>query len=285
MPFSLERGIIGAMSDTTVHIADVTDANFEQHVVAASRLRPVVVDFWAAWCGPCRQLSPLLERVAARHVGEIDVVKVDVDANPDVARRYRIQGIPAVKAFRDGQVAAEFTGLQPEAMVAKFFEALAPSAADRLAAQAAEAAADQREALLRQALAEQADHPVAAVGLATLLADRGDTDEAARLLQLLPADPAARRLLAELHLREAAGDDIDELRQRATAGGEPRLRLGRSLAATGQSEEALEVLIAAVGDPNTRDDARIAVLELFAVLGDDSDLVRAWRPRLASALF
>ncbi|MBA2437575.1 MAG: thioredoxin, partial [Acidimicrobiia bacterium] len=176
-----------------MHIADATDATFEQVVVAASRTRPVVVDFWAAWCGPCRQLSPLLERVAARHVGEIDVVKVDVDANPDIARRYRIQGIPAVKAFRDGQLTAEFTGLQPEAVVAKFFEALAPSAADRLAEQAAEAPPEQREALLRQAIAEQADHPVALVGLARSLADRGETGEAAGLLRRLPADPTARR--------------------------------------------------------------------------------------------
>ncbi|CAN5552321.1 MAG: thioredoxin [Actinomycetota bacterium] len=273
------------MSETTLHIANATDATFEQVVIAASRTRPVVVDFWAAWCGPCRQLSPLLERVAARHVGEVDVVKVDVDANPDVARRYRIQGIPAVKAFRDGQVAAEFTGLQPEAVVGQFFEALAPSVADRLAAQADEAEPDQREALLGQAVAEQADHPAAVVALATILAERDDSDEAARLLRRLPADPAARRLLAELHLREGAADDIDDLRRQAATGGQPRLRLGRALAANGDSEEALEVLITAVRDPDTREGARSAVLELFAVLGDHSELVRAWRPKLASALF
>ncbi len=279
------------MSDHTASapsIDDVDESSFATAVVEASHTRPVVVDFWAAWCAPCRQLSPLLERVAARHADDVAVVKVDVDAAPRLAARYRVQGIPSVKAFRDGAVVAEFTGLQPEAAVERFFAALAPTPADRLAAQAETAPPTEQEALLRAALEEQPDHPAACVALARLLRDRGDADEARRLLDRVPADAAARRLFAELQLSVDAptAAELDDLRSHAAAGdGDARLALGRALAAGGDAAAALPVLIDAVREPATRDAARAAVLEVFAVLGDDSDLVRAWRPRLASALF
>src|SRR5690606_19801428 len=111
------------VSDTAL-IQDVTEATFEQEVLEASRRQPVVVDFWADWCGPCHQLAPLLERAAAKHAGEVSVRKLDVDAAPGLARRYGVQGIPAVKAFRDGAVVSEFVGVQPATAVDSFFAAL-----------------------------------------------------------------------------------------------------------------------------------------------------------------
>jgi putative thioredoxin len=111
---------------------DVTEANFQSAVIERSRELPVVVDFWADWCGPCRQLTPALERAVAALGGKVELVKVDVDANQRLASAYRVQGIPAVKAFRDGEVAAEFVGAQPPAAVERFLTSLVPSEADTL---------------------------------------------------------------------------------------------------------------------------------------------------------
>src|SRR5438552_906328 len=108
---------------------EVTDSTFQIAVLERSRKLPVVVDFWAEWCGPCRQLGPVIERAADARAGKLELVKLDVDANPQVARTYRIQSIPAVKAFRDGQPVAEFVGAQPPAAVERFLDALLPSEA------------------------------------------------------------------------------------------------------------------------------------------------------------
>lgn len=267
-------------------VRDVGEDDFAAAVVEGSRTRPVVVDFWAPWCGPCHQLSPLLEAAAARHAGEVDLVKVDVDQAPRLAGTFRVQGIPAVKAFRDGRPVAEFTGVQPAAVIDQLFASLAPSAADRLAAAATAATGEERERGFRAALDEVADHPVAVVGLARLLAERDATEEARALLARVPADPEARRLTAELAIAGDARDDLDELRARADSGDGPAgLELGRALAAEGRYEEALHRLVAAVADPALRDDARAATVEVFELLGDASDEVRTWRPRLARALF
>ncbi|MGI8575537.1 MAG: thioredoxin [Egibacteraceae bacterium] len=263
---------------------DVTEASFDQDVVRASATRPVVVDFWAAWCGPCRQLSPLLERMAERYAGQIDVVKVDVDANTQLAARYRVQGIPAVKAFRDGKMVSEFVGLQPEVAIDRFFAALAPSEADRLVAEAATAA--EPEPLLRKALAAERDHAGGAVALARLLSQRGERDEALALLERVPRDEAARKLAAELAIAEGDGADVEAL-QTAVQGGDDtaRVPLGRALAALGRHAEAVEVLLPALDAQDERAAARTALLQVFEALGEEHEVVRDGRRRMASALF
>ena len=140
-----------------------------------SKTVPVVVDFWADWCGPCKQLTPALERATAAREGKVELAKVDVDANQRLAAAFGVQGIPAVKAFRDGKVASEFTGAVPPAEVERFFDALVPSEADELAA-----AGD--EDSLRRALEADPRHAAARGELARLLIQRGDTDEALELL-------------------------------------------------------------------------------------------------------
>lgn len=268
-------------------VQDVDEATFATAVVQRSAARPVVVDFWAAWCGPCRQLSPMLERYAAQHAGDVDVVKVDVDANQGLAAQFGVQGIPAVKAFRDGRVVAEFTGLQPEEQVARFFDALTPSKADRLVAAAAAQPPDERTATLEQALAVDPGHVGALTALARLRADAGDPEGARALLERAPHDDAVQRLAAELSVRGNRVDDaeLDQLRRDAAADPGAALAYGRALAAAGRHEEAAEQLLAAVRHPQTREPARESLVELFTTLGPDHPVVARTRPALARALF
>src|SRR5438477_6916737 len=153
-------------------VVEVTDANFGQAVLEESRTRPVVVDFWAEWCQPCRLIGPVLERLAAQHEGAFLLGKLDVDANPQAAAAFRIQSIPAVKAFRDGAVVNEFIGAIPEQAIRQFVGTLLPSGADQLAEQGflAEAAGSMEEAerAYQAALSEDPKHVGAAVGLARL---------------------------------------------------------------------------------------------------------------------
>src|SRR3954454_4322191 len=155
-------------------IYDVGEADFERRVLERSRELPVVVDFWADWCGPCKQLTPLLERAATARAGKVELAKVDVDQNRGLQSAFRIQGIPAVKAFRDGRMAAEFTGALPPAQVERFFDSLVPSEADDLAGSG-------EEDDLRRALELEPAHRDARRALARLLLARGETDEAVTL--------------------------------------------------------------------------------------------------------
>ncbi|MGI8493287.1 MAG: thioredoxin, partial [Acidimicrobiales bacterium] len=154
-------------------MVDVTDANFETEVLARSTVVPVVVDLWASWCGPCKTLGPILERVVAETGGKVELVKVDIDSNPQVAASFAVQSIPAVFAISGGKVVDSFVGALPEAAVREFVARLAPaeSEADRLAAMGDEAS-------LRQALELQHDHPVGVLALAELLAGQGKGEDA-----------------------------------------------------------------------------------------------------------
>ena len=267
-------------------VTAVTEQNFATEVIAASAQVPVVVDFWAPWCGPCRQLSPLLEQMAQRFGSDVRVVKLNVDEAPRLAGQFRVQGIPAVKAFRDGKVVSEFVGLQPAAAIEQFFAALVPSAADRLVLQAIQEP-QHAQALLEQAIASEPAHAGALVALAHLAREKGRTADAEALLQRVPHDEAAQRLLAAMRLEGGNGHtgSLDTLAQQAEQSPDARLTYGRALVAAQRHAEAVDVLLAAVADPVTRDEARTLLLDVFRVLGDDHQITRSARPRLASALF
>jgi putative thioredoxin len=268
-------------------VVDVDEADFQTAVLDRSHEVPVVVDFWAAWCGPCRTLGPMLEQAVAARNGEVALAKVDVDRNQALAQAFRVQGIPQVLGFRDGKVVSQFTGVVPAPQLAAFLDELAPSEADRAVVRARALGADAREAELRRALELDPGHREAAIGLADLLIDR-DPDAALDLVSAHRPDPAAEAIVTRVELARRGGGDVEALRQRADAGeadGDTLLELGRALAARGAYDEAIERLLAAVelgGD--TREPAREQLVALFGVLGDD-DRVRAARPRLARALF
>ena len=185
-------------------MTDVTDATFARDVLDRSAQVPVVVDLWAEWCGPCRTLGPILEKVVAETDGKVALAKVDIDSNPQVAASFAVKSIPAVFAISGGKVVDQFIGALPEAAVREFVAGLAPAQteADRLTALGDEAS-------LRAALDIQHDHPGAVVALAELLAGRGEGDEALTLLTRVPETAETRRVAALARLGEAGDGDVD----------------------------------------------------------------------------
>ena len=245
---------------------DVTESTFQTAVIERSKTLPVVVDFWAEWCAPCRQLGPVLEKAVAARNGAIELVKVDTDANQNLARTFQIQSIPAVKAFKDGQVAAEFIGAQPPAAVEQFLDSLLPSPTDELVARGDEQS-------LREAVALEPSRADAAVPLAKLLLARGDADEALALLREVPGSFAAEGLAARISLQ-----------QRTQA--EPDLHEAFAALDAGETERALTLLIDAIPHADgAKDDLRRVVVGVLDELGPASDLARESRRRLATALY
>ena len=245
-------------------IFDVTEQDFEAQVIERSRTIPVVVDFWAEWCGPCRQLGPILEQAVSARDGKVALAKLDTDANPSISRAFGIQGIPAVKAFKDGRIVSEFTGAQPRAQVDRFLDGLVPSEAETLAA-----AGD--EASLRKALELEPNRADALVPLARLLHARGEVDEALELLNRAPADFAAAGLRARIELERA---------------GTPDLADAFTALDTGDQERALDLLIEALPSADgARDEIRKLVVGVLDELGVEHPLARDARRRLAAALY
>lgn len=279
-------------------LIETTDRTFEQDVLERSREIPVVVDFWASWCAPCRALGPVLEKLLREGQGRWVLAKMDTDRNPMTPQKYRVQGIPAVKAFVDGRLVDEFTGALPEGEVRRWLRRFLPSEADRLWAEGrreeSEGRLDRAETLYRAALDQDSRHPGARIGLARAALRHGRIQEARDLVEDL--DPQGRQEwtteLADLRLSLTGQGTEDcealeaEMRSRPEDP-DPRYRLAMALAARKRYEEALEHLLhLVVHHRSFRDDgARKAMLEVFEAVGPRSDLAERWRERLAQALY
>ena len=237
-------------------MADVTDATFQAQVVERSKTLPVVVDLWADWCQPCKQLTPILEKVVAETAGAVELVKVDIERNPAVAQAFRVQSIPAVYAMVDGQVADGFLGAQGEAavreFVRRFVSAPEPTEVEKLIA------AGDEESLLA-ALEIEPDNEAAITALCGLLINSGRAAEAAPMLDRVAPTPEVRRLQALV-----------------------RLETGSATAPGGDVEAQLAELLDRV---KSDDDARQRFVDLLEMLGPDDPQTSVWRKRLAAALF
>lgn len=279
---------------------DVTQADFEEKAIAASFRQPVVIDFWAPWCAPCKVLKPLLEKLAEEYGGRFLLAKVNSDENPEVSAQFKVRGIPAVKAVVNGKVVDEFTGALPEGQVRAWLEKIIPSPAEelRLAAQQLAATGDVDGALqkLSEASALDPANEWVRVDAAELLLHKGETHEAQRLLDSLKdvdvlKDARVLQLKAHTRLAEMSGTGESEAALSAAVAVdgndlEARLKLANVLIASNRVAEGMDQLLEIVRrDRKFKDDiGRKTLLDVFNLLGGSGELVAEYRRRLSSAL-
>ncbi len=279
----------GSTAGGGASVMDVTEASFQTEVVDRSRTVPVVLDFWASWCGPCRQLSPILEKLAGEADGSWVLAKIDVDANPRLAQAAAVQGIPAVKAVVDGQLVAEFTGALPEGQVRGWINQIVALAKEGGPAPEGQAPED---GAAQDGPPEPPLDP--AIEAAYQALEDGDLDTAAGHFQAklneAPEDPEAKSGLAQVSLARRLGSiDQADLQRRVQAGDtsrETRMEVADLLVASGDADNGLAGLIDLVksSSGDEREDVRQRLLEYFDVLGDHPAVAPA-RRALASALF
>lgn len=288
-------------------VKDTTTAGFAKDVIEASRASLILVDFWAAWCGPCKQLAPILEKVVRSYAGRVRLVKLDTDAHPSIAAQLRVQSLPTVYAFRDGRPLDGFVGVQSETLLKQFIDRLigddvsasTPSSDDIIAAANkaledgdVQTAAETYSALLQE---DQTNH-LAIVGLARCYLKTGDTERAQQMLAILPPDKEetspVKALRAALQLASKAGNSQETAQLESKvlenpADHQARFDLALALAASGYKSEALEHLVEIVRRDRKWNDeaARKQIVELFEIWGPNDEFTIEGRKRLASILF
>jgi putative thioredoxin len=273
------------------HILDVSETTFEGDVLMRSHDIPVVVDFWAEWCGPCKTLGPLLERLTIEAGGAFLLAKVDVDQNPSLAMRYGVQGIPAVKAFRNGEIHSQFVGAQPEPIVRRFIENLVPSEAEQHVREAQSLLAtrhwEDAEAAFREIYSEEDSNPAAALGLLKSLLMQGKGSEAERILDNFPPGTewaTAEQLRSLAQLEAEVEDNGPHPEEDALAA---RFYQAARLITKGNLPAGMDGLLDVLREDKRYRDGlpKDILLAIFALLGDEDALTREYRNELASVLF
>lgn len=286
-------------SDKSPWVIEADDQTFQQLAVERSRALPIVVDFWAEWCQPCRLLGPILEKLAREFDGKFLLVKVETEKAPSIASAMGVQSIPAVYGLRDGQLLDYFVGLLPEVQIRSWIERLLPSPAEALVAEARAAAATDpvtAEAKFKQAAELDPNLASARIALAELFLDAQRTEEAQAILDELERrgylEPEAEKLKARIHLASQSGKAVDLDQLRAAVQTDPKslsakLELAEGLAATQQYQEALETALAIVqsGKKEFVEPARKLMVDLFHLLEDQPELVNEYRRKLSTALY
>jgi putative thioredoxin len=280
-------------------ISDTTTPRFEADVIRASLDRPMIVDFWAPWCGPCRQLTPILEKLTAEFAGRFQLVKVNIDENPEVAQAVGVQSIPHVVAFRDQQIVSEFVGVHPEEKLREWLNSILPSKAEELLKKGrALEATDAKGALAayREAAELDAENAAIKIALARVQLKLNLDDEARKIIADLESrgylEPEAEKVKSQLELRAAAAEagPLDEARKSAAANPADlnlQLKLADALAVANRHEEALKILLDIIrkDKAGVGVEAKTTMVRIFDTLGTGSELVGAYRRKLATALY
>lgn len=280
-------------------IINGTEENFERDVIGRSQEMPVVVDFWATWCGPCKELGPTLEKLAREYDGRFLLVKVDVDQQPGLAAAFGVRSIPAVFALRNGQLADQFTGALPEEQLRQWLDQFQPSPTELLVQEAKKLEAEDpaaAEAKYREALELAPQEDGIRIALARLLLKQHRNADCREIIAHLEKrgflEPEAENIKAELDLRAAAAEAGGVAECRAALAAKPddqglQLKLAEALGAAQQYQEALDLCLQVVqrtsGD--LREQARATMVNLFHLLGPEAELTRTYRRKLATALY
>ncbi len=285
-------------SATSSYVIEPTAQTFEQDVIERSRTVPVVVDFWATWCAPCKLLGPVLEKLAADYAGKFILAKVDTERNQELALQFGIRSIPLVFGFRDGKIADAFVGVQPEAMIRDWLDRLLPTPAESIAALAGQLeATDVRaaEEKYNTALTLDPDLTAAHTALARIALEQGRLEDAAARIASLERrgflEPDAEKLKAELTLRLQAQNAGGVETARAAAAANPsdvnvKFQLAEALAASGQYADALAICLELVERDRrgVGEKARQTMIAIFQLLPTDSDLTAEYQRQLSMAL-
>jgi putative thioredoxin len=291
---------VSILHNMSARLLQTDAAHFASDVLAASEREPVLVDFWAQWCGPCLALAPLLERLALDLEGKLTVAKVDVDREPELANRYAVRALPTLKLFRRGAVVEEVVGMQSHAALRALVDRHLDKPADAAMARARDLIASgdvtAATALLRDAAAQETDNWPLCIELANALLAAGDVAGAERIVRDLPAnvaeDPASRVLRARLEFARAVGDApaTSVLEQRVETNPddlEARYLLAARAVVEGNPEPGLEQLLEIMRRSRAfRDDlGRRSLVSAFEIVGNDSDLAKRYRARMAGLMY